>query len=385
MQPTEKAWFESMECCCTHDVHKKRLQTLGKVPNIEYPTSSKISAKRNEESGHSPDNINMRVNDRFTESHVSRDTGVLGDQKYHKEQTAFIESQCTWDVSENYKSDTDDLGNKHFLVKNLTEDKQNKRVDSSRKIQQNSGVSHGSESLQTGSSGVQTNCNGNYRQLLRTEHLAFNTDSSLQNSHLSGDKPMSHTGTTRHFSAPCEHVVPTSKKSTSDDGMSCRICHSASDLENLVSPCLCTGSMKYVHESCLLNWLKSSFKTNCELCLHEVPVRKMVKPLREWRFLDEKPVAIIWLLSFLILLTLNILSVIKDASRGCTTTTCVVFYVLGCTGAILGVVFLWFWAKKSAVYFTKLLTLNQVWLLDTKRKQRAEKKPRTFNLTVKYV
>ena len=84
----------------------------------------------------------------------------------------------------------------------------------------------------------------------------------------------------------------------------------------------------------------------------------------QWRFLDEKPIPVIWLLSFLILFTLNILSVIKDASRGCTSTTCIVFYVLGCSGAVLGIIFLWFWAKKSAVYFKKLLILNQDWLLD---------------------
>ena len=74
----------------------------------------------------------------------------------------------------------------------------------------------------------------------------------------------------------------TSKRSaSSEDELCCRICHSVTDLETLVSPCLCTGSMKYVHESCLLNWLKSSVKTNCELCLHEVPVKKLVKPFSE--------------------------------------------------------------------------------------------------------
>jgi hypothetical protein len=57
-----------------------------------------------------------------------------------------------------------------------------------------------------------------------------------------------------------------------------------------------------------------------------------------------------------------------------------VFYVLGCTGAILGVVFLWFWAKKSAVYFKKLLILNQVWLLDEKCGD-VHKKARTVALS----
>ena len=272
-----------MERCCRHyAANTKRQQTLHKVPKVEFPPNSKglRSSEGNQKSGHSPDNVNMRVNEQFTASHVRRDTRVLSDEKFPREQTAFIESQCTWNVSGNVKSDNY-LGNKDFLVNILTEDNHNKKVNSSRQIQQNSaGVSLGSEreylkdaaSLQIGSLSMPSDSNGNYS--LRTEHFDPGNSSSKNNSaHLSGDK----------LRLPCDHGVSTTKKSTSDDGLSCRICHSASDLESLVSPCLCTGSMKYVHESCLLNWLKSSFKTNCELCLHEVPVRKMVKPLREVR------------------------------------------------------------------------------------------------------
>jgi hypothetical protein len=115
--------------------------------------------------------------------------------------------------------------------------------------------------LQTGNSSLQT-----VQSSLQT------SDSSLQ----SGDNWT--------LNGACKHSLPSNKKPSSDDGLSCRICHSVTDLETLVSPCLCTGSMKYVHESCLLNWLKSSVKTNCELCLHEVPIKKLVKPLREVSF-----------------------------------------------------------------------------------------------------
>lgn len=113
------------------------------------------------------------------------------------------------------------------------------------------------------------------------------TTSKTDKSRLQTDKSSSQTCcSTLHSgrNGPCKHFVASNKKSSSDEGLCCRICHSVTDIETLVSPCLCTGSMKYVHESCLLNWLKSSVKTKCELCLHEVPVKKLTKPLREVSF-----------------------------------------------------------------------------------------------------
>ncbi|KAK6114576.1 RING-variant domain family protein [Brugia pahangi] len=56
-----------------------------------------------------------------------------------------------------------------------------------------------------------------------------------------------------------------------DDGETtdiCRVCRSAGD-SALYYPCLCTGSIKYVHQDCLLEWLKYSKKEVCELCSHK--------------------------------------------------------------------------------------------------------------------
>ncbi|XP_039482830.1 uncharacterized protein LOC120446105 isoform X1 [Drosophila santomea] len=46
----------------------------------------------------------------------------------------------------------------------------------------------------------------------------------------------------------------------------CRICHNADNPEQLVSPCLCKGSMTYVHVHCLECWISTSRCTTCELC-----------------------------------------------------------------------------------------------------------------------
>ncbi|KAJ1972426.1 hypothetical protein H4R35_004679 [Dimargaris xerosporica] len=50
----------------------------------------------------------------------------------------------------------------------------------------------------------------------------------------------------------------------------CRVCRGeAIPEEPLFHPCKCTGSIKYIHQDCLVEWLSHSKKTKCELCGHE--------------------------------------------------------------------------------------------------------------------
>lgn len=58
----------------------------------------------------------------------------------------------------------------------------------------------------------------------------------------------------------------------------CRVCHCTGD-EELISPCYCSGSVKWVHETCLVKWMKSSFKESCELCRKNIEIAKRRKPL----------------------------------------------------------------------------------------------------------
>jgi len=69
----------------------------------------------------------------------------------------------------------------------------------------------------------------------------------------------------------------------------CRICYcSEEDLQSpLISPCLCSGSMKYIHFQCLQTWIKSKISVkissyenhmnflfklfSCELCKTPLP------------------------------------------------------------------------------------------------------------------
>ncbi|TMW52426.1 hypothetical protein DOY81_002484, partial [Sarcophaga bullata] len=57
-----------------------------------------------------------------------------------------------------------------------------------------------------------------------------------------------------------------SSSSQSTESLVCRICHNSENPEKLVSPCLCKGTLTYVHIHCLERWISMSRCTTCELC-----------------------------------------------------------------------------------------------------------------------
>ena len=64
----------------------------------------------------------------------------------------------------------------------------------------------------------------------------------------------------------------------------CKICHCGGD--ELITPCLCAGSIKYVHKECLTEWIRtSSDKKRCELCQFMYSTERKLKPFQQW----EKP------------------------------------------------------------------------------------------------
>lgn len=61
-----------------------------------------------------------------------------------------------------------------------------------------------------------------------------------------------------------------------------RICHCEGDDESpLITPCHCTGSLRFVHQACLQQWIKSSDTRCCELCKYEFIMETKLKPLRK--------------------------------------------------------------------------------------------------------
>uniref|UniRef100_A0AAF5CRA3 RING-CH-type domain-containing protein n=1 Tax=Strongyloides stercoralis TaxID=6248 RepID=A0AAF5CRA3_STRER len=59
-----------------------------------------------------------------------------------------------------------------------------------------------------------------------------------------------------------------------DEDEMCRICHSESGI--LISPCICQGSMGFIHDNCLMEWIKTSGKRTCELCGTKYQAKKQI-------------------------------------------------------------------------------------------------------------
>ncbi|RWS17032.1 hypothetical protein B4U79_17847 [Dinothrombium tinctorium] len=51
-----------------------------------------------------------------------------------------------------------------------------------------------------------------------------------------------------------------------EDEIACRICLRREQRHNLITPCLCRGSLRYVHGLCLKQWILWSACYKCEIC-----------------------------------------------------------------------------------------------------------------------
>ncbi|KAL4235038.1 E3 ubiquitin-protein ligase march6 [Mactra antiquata] len=59
----------------------------------------------------------------------------------------------------------------------------------------------------------------------------------------------------------------------------CRVCRCEGTPDKpLFHPCVCTGSIKFVHQDCLVQWLKYSRKEFCELCKHRFAFTPIYSP-----------------------------------------------------------------------------------------------------------
>ncbi|XP_028660840.1 E3 ubiquitin-protein ligase MARCHF1 isoform X2 [Erpetoichthys calabaricus] len=91
-------------------------------------------------------------------------------------------------------------------------------------------------------------------------------------------------------SSPTTGTAPRSQSRTSVTPSTqdiCRICHCEGDDESpLITPCRCTGTLRFVHQACLHQWIKSSDTRCCELCKYDFIMETKLKPLRKWEKLQ---------------------------------------------------------------------------------------------------
>lgn len=67
-----------------------------------------------------------------------------------------------------------------------------------------------------------------------------------------------------------------SKDISNENGIVCRVCYEPDNEEKgiLINPCICTGTCKYIHESCLKKWIENNcaankIKAECEICKYQ--------------------------------------------------------------------------------------------------------------------
>lgn len=59
----------------------------------------------------------------------------------------------------------------------------------------------------------------------------------------------------------------------------CRVCRSEGLIDRpLFHPCICTGSIKWIHQECLVQWMRYSRKEYCELCGHRFSFTPIYSP-----------------------------------------------------------------------------------------------------------
>ncbi|CAF1576756.1 unnamed protein product [Didymodactylos carnosus] len=103
----------------------------------------------------------------------------------------------------------------------------------------------------------------------------------------------------------------------------CRICYETDNENDLISPCLCSGSSAYVHRKCLDNW--RSLNTNgksfsfCNVCQFKYVIEPVIddptadrKRLLLYRFLVTRDITVIMLLVQLIIVGIAFLLQLID-------------------------------------------------------------------------
>lgn len=87
-----------------------------------------------------------------------------------------------------------------------------------------------------------------------------------------------------HIDTPDTIKGPAIDNSGIPAGSTCRFCRSDATVDNpLFHPCKCKGSIKYIHESCLMEWIasknvdlsRSDSSINCDICHHSIQFRTM--------------------------------------------------------------------------------------------------------------
>ena len=93
-----------------------------------------------------------------------------------------------------------------------------------------------------------------------------------------------------------------SNHSDSDD--ICRICHDHIGI--MITPCLCNGTLKFVHQECVKEWIKRSRKLQCTICQFQYKTGYQISVMKFLKFMNSESKMALFLL-FLVLLAILII------------------------------------------------------------------------------
>jgi len=95
----------------------------------------------------------------------------------------------------------------------------------------------------------------------------------------STETPQTQPGAPDVMNDPAFDTNSKGKQKSVDEPDTCRICRGeGSEQEPLFYPCKCSGSIKFVHQNCLMEWLSHSQKKHCELCKTPFRFTKLYHP-----------------------------------------------------------------------------------------------------------
>ena len=60
--------------------------------------------------------------------------------------------------------------------------------------------------------------------------------------------------------------------------MTCRICYEDEPTDKLISVCGCRGTSEFVHEHCIIQWIRTSRRSTCEICHERYNISPILYP-----------------------------------------------------------------------------------------------------------
>lgn len=150
----------------------------------------------------------------------------------------------------------------------------------------------------------------------------------------------------------------------------CRICFEPESEEHkLISPCKCTGSMRYIHEDCLKIWLLSKDKdlsnSECDICKFKLKMSIVLATKCNCKnFWNEClgmfifPILLILMCSILLVILLFLIQGIQNGTSSTGERTYLVLLLIACTIIIVIILIVFIKALKRGCCSSEMVDWN---------------------------